>query len=68
MAENLRAFKEAMQGAERRRATEDKSRHEERPSDQVRSAIEAAQARYHGYIATINGMRDHDIERAMTGR
>lgn len=68
MAENLKAYRDAMQRAERQRAAEDKLRQQERPSPTVRSAVEAAQARYHGYIATINGMRDRDIERAMIGR
>ena len=68
MAEDPKAFKEAMQQAERPPAGGDPLRQQPKPSRQVRSAVEAGNARYEGYIATINNMRDRDIERAMTGR
>lgn len=68
MAENPKAFRETMLRPERRAANGDPQRSQQKPSRQIRSAIDAANARYEGYIATINNMRDRDIERAMTGR
>lgn len=69
MAENLKAFREAMQRQERQTVGGDTHRRsEDKPIRPMQSVVEAGNAQYQGYITTINGMRDRDIERAMTGR